>query len=147
MALRRGKKWKVVATVVDGGTGDDQCEPEPGDSNMGSCNDWSCHYWGKVHKVVLKGVAIDGGYSNRSCPLVVCLVDVFVEKRVVEESGGKEGGGERGWEGEMGGERGWEGKLGGERGWEGELKGERGWEGELGEGRGWERERGEVGEN
>jgi len=86
---------------------------------VGSCNDRSCYYWGKVHKVVLKGVAVDGSYSNRSCPLVVCLVDVFVEKRVVEESGAKEGEGERGWEGETGGEREWEGELGVWRGWEG----------------------------
>ena len=42
---------------------------------------------------------------------MVCLVDVFVEKRVMEESGEKKGGEEREWEGELG--------VGGGGGWEG----------------------------
>ena len=73
------------------------------------------YHWGKIHKVVFHRVTVDGSYSSWCCPLMVCLVDVFVETRVVEESvkGGEEGGGEgsggKGRVRERGGEMGGEG--------------------------------------
>lgn len=52
---------------------------------MGAYDNRASHHGSKIHKVVFHRVAVDGGYSGRCCPLMVCLVNVFVETRVMEE--------------------------------------------------------------
>jgi len=84
MSLRGGQEGEMVATVGDSCVHDGQNIPEPGDGKVGAHDDRTQGYWEEVREDLFKRVAIDGGYSNRSCPLVVCLVDVFVETRVVE---------------------------------------------------------------
>ena len=63
---------------------------------MGAYNNRASHHRSKIHKVVFHRVAVDGGYSSWCRPLMVCLVNVFVETRVMEEPVKRRGdGGER----------------------------------------------------
>ncbi len=84
MTLGRWKEGQVIAAVVDGGADNYQGIPYPGHSQMGPSYDWPQHYWGEIDHIVLQWVAVDGGNSNGSCPLVVGLMDVLVETGVVE---------------------------------------------------------------
>jgi len=115
MSLRGGQEGEMVATVGDSCVHDGQNIPEPGDGKVGAHDDRTQGYWEEVREDLFKRVAIDGGYSNRSCPLVVCLVDVFVETRVVEGGGRREGMGGRVGRGERLGVGMGEGERGGGR--------------------------------
>lgn len=84
MALGGWEEGQVVSTVIDSGTDNHQGIPEPGHSQMGPGYDWAKHHWEKVDHKVLQRVTVDRGNSNWSCPLVVGLVNVFVETGVVE---------------------------------------------------------------
>ena len=75
----------MVTTVIDGSANDDYSYPQPGYSQVRASNDWSTQHRGQVHHIVLSRVAVDGDYTNRSCPLMVCLVNELVETRVVEQ--------------------------------------------------------------
>lgn len=126
MSLRRGQEGEMVATMGDSCVHDGENIPEPGDGKVGAHYDRTQGYWEEVREDLFKRMAIDGGYSNRSCPLVVRLVDVFVETRVVEypmcvSAGGRGEGNEE--EGEGRGEEGGEGEQ------EKEERGSRGREG------------------
>ena len=69
----------------DGRVHNSQSIPQPGNREVGPHDDWAQGYWEIVGENLFHRVAIDGGYSGWCCPLMVCLVNVFVETRVMEE--------------------------------------------------------------
>ena len=91
---------------------------------MGAYDNRTSHHGSKIHKVVFHRVAVDGGYSGRCRPLMMCLVNVFVETRVVEEPVKERG--RKGRRREKRRERRSRRERGGERGWEGRVEEGRG---------------------
>lgn len=85
MCLWGGQEGEVVATVGDSRVHNGQSIPQPGDREVGPHDDWPQGYWEIVGENLFHRVAVDGGYSSRCRPLMVCLVNVFVETRVMEE--------------------------------------------------------------
>ena len=85
MALAGREEGKVVAAVVDCGADDDQREPQPCHREVGPCDQWTPGHGGQVDDAVFHRVAVDGGYSHGSCPLVVRFVNAFVETRVMKK--------------------------------------------------------------
>lgn len=79
-----GKEGHMVATVGVDGVQDTNGVPQQGDGEVRAHDQWSRKHGEEVGNVVLHWVGIDGSYSRGSCPLVVDLVDVFVESGVVE---------------------------------------------------------------
>ena len=86
----------MVSTVGDGRVHNSQSKPQPGNREVGPHDDWAQGYWEIVGENLFHRVAIAGGYSSWCRPLMVCLVNVFVETRVMEEPVKRRGeGGER----------------------------------------------------
>lgn len=52
---------------------------------MAASDQGSCHHRQQVDHAMLEGVAIDGGHTHWSCPLMVGLVHKLVEFRMVEQ--------------------------------------------------------------
>ena len=115
MSLGGGQEGEMVSTVGDGRVHDGQNVPEPGNGEVGAHDDRTQRYWEEVRDDLFERMTVDGGYPNRRCPLVVSLMDVFIDTRVVEYpmcvcvcvggggggGGGREGGGgRRGQDGE-----------------------------------------------
>lgn len=56
---------------------------------MGAHDQWTQSCGEIVGDSLFQWVTVEGYNSNGSCPLVVCLVNMFVKKRMVEEPGGE----------------------------------------------------------
>ena len=79
----------MVATVRNSGVCNDKSVPQPDHREVGAHDERPKNSREEVDHEVLQRVAVDGGNSNWSCPLVVGLVDVLVQTRVVEKSIGE----------------------------------------------------------
>ena len=76
----------MVAAVVDGSADDNHSEPKPRHGKVRPGHYWTSYHRTKVDDKVLKGVAVDGSHTHRSCPLVMCLMNVLVELWMMKES-------------------------------------------------------------
>lgn len=75
----------MVSAVVDGGADDNHGKPEPRHCEVRPSDDRTADHGTKIDNKLLKRVAVDGSHTHRSCPLVVCLVNVLVELWMVKE--------------------------------------------------------------
>ncbi len=83
MGLGRGQEGEVVATVGDCGVEHSHGVPEPGNGHVGAHHHGTQPEGQDVGDDVLQRVGVHGGDSRGGCPLMVDLVDVFVESRVM----------------------------------------------------------------
>ena len=79
---------QVVATVSHRGVQDDQEVPQPDHGEVRPHDDWSHTDRHQVREEVLQRVGINGHDADRSGPLVMSLVDVFVQQRMVSQPAG-----------------------------------------------------------
>lgn len=81
--LRTGEERQMVPGVGIQRRQDHQREPQPGDGHVASEHKNTQERWHQVAEDMLDRVTVDGGDGNRSRPLVMLLVDEFVDVSVV----------------------------------------------------------------
>ena len=60
--------------------------PHPQQGEVGTHDEWSQEHWCNVGHHMLQRVGVDTGDADRGGPLVVHLVNVFVDLAMVEQS-------------------------------------------------------------
>ena len=85
MRFRWRHQGEVVATVSVDCSHQCQAEPQPRCGNMWAHYHWAKHNGSEVGHSMLKGVCVNCNYTNWGCPLMVFLVDIFVELWMVEQ--------------------------------------------------------------
>lgn len=78
MSFRRGKKRKMISAVRDGSRDEGQDKKHDGRADVRAHEKWSGNGWHKVAEDVLDRVGVDGRDTDRSCPFVMHLVDMFI---------------------------------------------------------------------
>ncbi len=86
VCFRGRQEWEVVATVWDSGGSQGYAEPQPSCSDVRPHQDGTHHGRQQVTDHMLYRVSIHPNDPDRGCPLMMDLVDVFIEAPMVQQS-------------------------------------------------------------
>ena len=86
--LRGGQEGEVVAGMSIDRPHQGQNVPDPGSEEVAAQQEWPEGDGQQVGENVLQGVSVQSGQAHRGCPLVVDLVERFVEQSAVQQDVG-----------------------------------------------------------
>ena len=85
MELCTGHEWKVIATVCGDGGEEGDHVPRPGCDEVGAHQSRPHHHRCVVADDVFQGMGVQRYHSYRRRPLVVLLVETFIQRWPVEK--------------------------------------------------------------